>query len=262
MKRFAIQSVLVLGLVPVAGYADLVDTRTDTDANGATVDGALGADEYGTGNAYSYTGGGSGFGGTLGNGLLYMNSDATNLYVGFQPGNDLNDNVAILLDTRAGGFTDADMNDNADGGRRASSQQTLNADDAYSILPDFSIVIGSFGIVSFELAAGGDGSLIFIDYNGTFTGNDKNLFREYTIPLASIGSGSGSNIDFFAAYVSDSGFNSNESIPAYDALNSGGNPGFDGPSAGYGNYDRFVTVPEPSALALLALGLIGIARRR
>lgn len=259
-KQFAIIS--MLGLAVGSAAADLKDTRTDTDATGASVDGVLSADEYGTGNGYGYTGGGGGFGGTLGSGALYLQSDATNLYVGFQPGGDLNDNVVIMFDTRAGGFTDADMADRADGGRRGSSEQTLNADDSYPILPDFSIVIGNFGIVSFELAAGGDGSLIFKDYNGTFTGNDKNLFREYAIPLSTLGSGAGQNIDFFVAYVSDSSYNSNESIPVSEGLNGGDNPGFDGPSAGYANYDRFVTIPEPSALALLALGGLGLIRRR
>lgn len=70
--------------------------------HGATVNGSLSGGEYG-GGSYVYTGGGTGFGGTVGNGRLYMDSDATNLYIGFQAGGDLNDLVTILLDTHRAG---------------------------------------------------------------------------------------------------------------------------------------------------------------
>lgn len=262
---------LVVAALAGAANAGLVDTRVDSTLTGASVDGTLGAGEYG-GGAYNYLGAGSGFGGTLGNGALYFDSDGTNLYIGFQAGANLDNNVTILLDTRAGGFTDAGMSDNADGARRNSSNLALNADDAFdaNFLPDFSIVIGNFGIVSFELTgSGNDGSLNFIDFNGTFNGNGTG-FREYAISLASIGSGSNRNIDFFAALISDSGYASNESVPAYEPLQANGNPGFgDGQfggtigTPGYGNYNRFTTVPTPGAAALLALGgLVAVRRRR
>lgn len=261
--KFAAFTVCALAGMATAG---LTDTRTDTTPTGAVVDGILSPGEYGNG-AYNYAGAGSGFGGTLGNGTLYFDSDATNLYIGFQPGGDLNDNVTILFDTRAGGFTDATMSDTGDGARRNSTELALNADDAFpaGFLADFSIVIGSFGIVSFELTGG---SLNFIDYSGTFTGNAA-TFREYALPLASLGTGPNSNIDFFAAYVSDGGYASNESIPASPALQANGNPGFgDGQfggtigTPGYENFDRFQTVPTPGALALLGLGGLITARRR
>ncbi len=253
-------------LLASAANAALVDTRVDTTPAGAAVDGVLSAGEYGSGT-YSYRGAGGGFGGTLGGGTMYFDSDATNLYIGLQVGGNLNDNVTILLDTRAGGFVDATMSDQADGGRRNSTELALNADDAFpaGFLADYSIVIGSFGIVSFELTSG---SLNFISYDGTFSGNGTN-FREFAIPLASIGSGANMNIDFFAAYVSDSGYASNESVPASPALQANGNPGFgDGQfggtigTPGYENFDRFTTVPTPGALALLGLGGLVAGRRR
>ncbi|MFN8730155.1 MAG: hypothetical protein ACK5Z4_09895, partial [Planctomyces sp.] len=74
-------------------------------------------------------GAGSGFGGTLGSGSISMDVVGSNLVISFAAGGSLNDLVAIFLDTRSGGFTDADMNDNADGGRRAISNLTRDIND-------------------------------------------------------------------------------------------------------------------------------------
>ena len=182
-RIFSVAVVLSFGATAFGG---LVTTHTDTDASGATVDGTISANEYGPGNSYSYTGAGGGFGGTLGGGALYFQSDASNLYVGFQPGNNLNDNVVIHLDTRAGGFTDADMNDTADPGRNLISNLTRDVDDPYpvGILPDYGLVIGGFGIVLFELNAGNTpGHLNFLQFDGTFTGNNPALARDRDPPV-------------------------------------------------------------------------------
>jgi hypothetical protein len=70
--------------------------------DGAFVDGSIATGEY---VSYSYTGDGTGFGGPLGNGTLYFESDATRLYIGASIAGALGSNIiAIFLDTQAGGF--------------------------------------------------------------------------------------------------------------------------------------------------------------
>jgi hypothetical protein len=256
--------VLALALAASAASAALVDTRIDTTPGGAAVDGSIGANEYGPANVYSYTGGGGGFGGTLGAGTLHLESDLSNLYIGFQPANPLNDNVVILLDTRSGGFFDADMNDTADPGRNLSSNLTRDVDDVFPFPADYSIVIGSFGIVVFELNAGNtSGHLAFVQFDGTFTGNDPGLAREIAIPLSSLASPA--VIDFFVGYGSNDNYMSDESIPT-QSFNGGGNLGYDNNGTfqpvNWANYNRFVVIPEPATGLLLLAGLIAFSRRR
>ena len=109
----------------VSAPATLITQRTDTDQAGATVNGSIGVNEYGPANSYSFTGGGSGFSGWLGNSTLYANSDGVNLTLGFSNlginGNA--DQYIIFLDTRPGGFqTDGAMSDVSDGGRANASR--------------------------------------------------------------------------------------------------------------------------------------------
>jgi hypothetical protein len=190
-----------------------------------------------------------------------MDSDVNNVYIGFQPGNSLNDNVVIHLDTKAGGFTDAAMNDTADPGRNLLTNLTRDVDDVFpaGILPDYGVVIGSFGTVSFELTGG---TLNFLAFQGDQTGNNAALAREFAIPKASIGNPSA--VDFFVSYGSDTNFMSNESIPA-DGFNAGGNPGFDNNGTflpvTHANNDQFL-VPEPASLGLMGIAASGLLGRR
>ncbi|MFN7440781.1 MAG: hypothetical protein ACK5TV_11405, partial [Phycisphaerales bacterium] len=156
-------------------------------------------------------GAGSGFGGTLGSGSISMDVVGSNLVISFAAGGSLNDLVAIFLDTRSGGFTDADMNDNADGGRRAISNLTRDINDngpAGMGAADFGLVIAGFGSVLFQLNAGStDGHLQFEIFNGT---------QNISIPLALLGNPS--QVDYYAADDSDRGYSSNESLPASTGL--------------------------------------------
>ena len=235
-----------------------------TSAIGASAQAALVSTQYESAVPAVYAnGGGGGFGGTLGNGSISMDVVGTDLVISFTPGNAFNDIVGLFLDTRSGGFLDADMRDHADGGRTVLSELTLTQNDVYpvGVVPDFGLAIGNFGSVLFELNAGStDGHLNFLQFNAAPTIN---------IPLASLGNPA--QIDFFAGYASGGGYNSNESMPA-SVINGSGNPGFgDGQFGGlltggtYDNFNRFVIVPEPSVLALTSLLLMAFstaAKRR
>lgn len=255
---------MVIGCLSAAVQAAPATSILDTDAVGATVDGVISDNEYGEFNRYQFRGAGSGFGGTLGNGALYFQSTSSSLFVGFKPGAAVNDNVVIHLDTRAGGFTDAQMNDTADGGRNLSSNLTRDVNDVFpaEALPDYSLVIGGFGIVLFELNAGDSPNhLNFVQFSDAFQGNDANLAREIEIPLSSLGNPS--TINFFASYGSDTNFLSDETVPA-EPYNGQGNPGFGGAGdVSHENYDQFIVVaPEPGALGLIATASFGFLRRR
>ncbi|MFO0492221.1 MAG: hypothetical protein ACK51T_07255 [bacterium] len=202
-------------------------------------------------------GGGSGFGGTLGSGSITMEvvNSGADLRITFVPGNNVNDYVAIYLDTRAGGFTDAQMDDSADGGRRVISNLTRDSDDTFPILPDFGFAFWSgTQTVGFELTAGNTPG--HLNY---FAGSYSNAGWVQTISLAALGNPT--QIDWFAAYTSDSNYNSDESLPNSNI--AGGNPGFGaaGSTVAYTSFNRYL-IPTPGAAALLGLGGLALGRRR
>lgn len=224
----------------------LVTTRTDASLTGATVNGVLGANEYGPSNGYSFSGAGNGFGGTVGGATVYMKSDFTNLYIGFQPGGTALDNVAVLyLRTKTGGFTDGTMGDLTTSDRSVVSDLTLNPDDGFPFLANYAISIWNSGAGAFLYELQGTGTNhTFISNAGIQIGSGGTGgvgFRELVIPLSTLGMSPGGNVDFFMGYCSTTRSNSNESIPAYSPLNSASNPATNGPTAGYGTYHRFVT---------------------
>lgn len=218
-------------------------------------EGALALSQTDGATPVSYSnGGGTGFGGTLGAGSFTFDANGANLDITFTVSGSYGSNiVALYLDTRAGGFSDATMNDTADAGRNVITNLGSSGDETFPTgmtggLPDFGIAIGSFGTVLFELTGG---SLNFIAFNGTP--------GVISVPLASLGDPT--TIDWFAALSSDTNFLSNESLPQDPALNGAGNPGF-GATGTYSEFNRFVTVPEPAAALLGSVGLLAILRRR
>ncbi len=256
------------GTIRVCATSGATPANTITDANqtGATVNGTLGANEYGTGNSNVFSGGGTGFGGVIGgaSAKIYMKSDTSNLYIGFQPGAAVNDVVVIYLDTnQCSGQTDATMGDVSSSDRGVISNLGSFGNDTFPVQPDFAITIWNSGA----------GAFLYQLTNGTHTfisnaniipsaAGTTAVFREMSIPLTTLGLSPGSALDFFVAYCSTGNFNSNESIPPISALNSGTNPGTTA-TANYSAFDRYIlnlpctpigTVTGPSAPATQCAG--------
>lgn len=248
----------IFGIAMLAAFASsaqagLIQTLVDSNSQASNVvdDGFHNNAEY---EANYSNGGGSGFGGVFGPSTVSIDADASNIFFGSNAiTQNMGSNVIVIyLDTKAGGFTDATMNDTSDGGRNAVTNLAANAEDFFpdGFEADYAVMFGNGFALSFELTSG---SLIF-------QGNNDGA-SEVTVSRASLGLGSGNvGFNWFGAYISDSGFNSNESVPFQD-FNGGGNPGFD-TGSNYANYNRFEAVPEPASMTALALGALGLIRRR
>jgi hypothetical protein len=258
----------LLGMV-AASQAILVDTRFDLDetTSGFTLNTTATAAEYG--NA-GYTGGGAGFGGTLGAGSVFFDFSATKLNMGVNLGNNLNDIIVIYLDTKASGFVDSQMSDYADGGRRAISDLARDSNEVFdaTFRPDYAIAVGNFGNVMFELASGGNNSLIFKQFesnSSAYSTNNPGIAREISMNRSDLAlTGPLPSFNWSAFYVSGGGFMSNESMPAWASLNGAANPGFGtaGNDRDVSGYNRFAAVPEPGTMAALGLGAVALIRRR
>lgn len=210
-------------------------------------------------------GAGSGFGGTLGSGSITMSVVGSDLVISFAAGGAVNDYVALYLDTRSGGFSDSQMDDQGDDGRRVISNLTRDLVDNFPISPDFGVAFWSGGqTVAFELNAGNTPN--HLNYvNNSYNASGSSL----SIPLAVLGNPT--QIDWFAAYCSGGGYNSNESMGPSPTLQANGNVGFgDGqfggttPASGqvdYTSFNRYL-IPTPGAAALLGMGALAAGRRR
>jgi hypothetical protein len=256
MMRVAISLTMLACMVQDAPAA-LVTTHVDVSLNdGATVDGTIASGEY---VSYSYTGGGTGFDGPLGNGTLYFESDATSLYVGASVAGGLGSNIiAVFLDSQAGGFAnDSTLGDFADGGRRVASKLTRDSQDNFPVLADYVLEFGNGFTNVFRLKTG---SLDFIAPTSAGSGgNGGGGSREASIPLSTLGVTPGGSVDFFAVLISDTGFTSNEGIPNPN-LGSNPGPGFGSPSTpvNWPDYHRFTTAAIPEASAALAIPIAAV----
>ncbi len=249
-------SLIALGVVALAP-AQLVQTQTDSNLlPTVTVDGTIGSGEYG---ARYNNGGGLGFGGVLGRGEILIDADASSLHMGFVPGGTFNDYVVVYLDTKFGGFDDASMNDTGDPGRNVITNLARDRDELFpsGFFADYAVAFWNGGAVAFELTGGSLNFLSFANSAGP---------KELSMSLASLGLSGNFGFDWFAAYVSDTNFLSNETMPLDPSINGAGNPGFrpgGGPQGTvYNFYNRFEAVPEPGTMAALGLGVAAFLRRR
>ena len=252
--------IFIAALIASVSHAALITNRTDNDNAAATVNGSIGTSEYGPANAYSFTGGGSGFGGQLGPATLYVNSDASTLYLGFSglgiPA-DSNQYV-VYFHTRGGGYqpNGVDMSDTSDDGRRNTARLSLSGEEAVTFSdggssnrPDFALTFCNAGVVTggfsalFELTGAGT-NLGLVSHTAAGLGTPT---PEFSVSLASLGIGNGSNVDLAAFEISATGFMADEGLPA---TGLGGNPGFNAGNTNlFPDFHRFTVAtigpPEP-----------------
>lgn len=260
-----------LALLGWAGFAHAsrITLHTDTGLPGATVDGIIAADEYGPGNLYAFSGGGTGFDGRLGNATLHIESDTAYLYFGFENlGIHVNgDQYLVYLHTRPGGYQpdgvqmdDGVASNPGDAGRRNSSilstggvERVLFLDEGVTNAPDFALVFnnrlpGSGGFVAlFELRPAGEAHL----YRDVTAAGLNTATVEFEIPLHILGMAPGDAVDVAAYQISDTGFLSGEGIP--DLGQGNDNYEFNtGNTTEFEDFHRFLTIPEPAGLHRLA----------
>jgi hypothetical protein len=224
----------------VSASTDVVARSIADESPGApTLDGTLAQDEYGPANTYAFDGAGGGFGGTLGYGRMYVNSDAENLYVAFQPGALLNDYAVMYFDTRPGGFDDAGMNDAGDAGRSVVTSLGSGGDDTFPIQADYALLMHADGCTLFGLHA--DSLVELPTFSSNCGAGPAPLVREVAVPLASIAAAGGEHpVDFFIAYCSAALSNSNETNPPMISINTRPNPG-ESAGVAYTLFNRFIT---------------------
>lgn len=217
-----------------------------------------------TGNAATtfFGNGSTAWGGTVGNGNIVVNDDASGQLT-FQINASVGSNALVIyIDSKTGGFSSTSgFQDGADALRRAISgyDSTANAGGvgkSTTLMPfsaDFAIGIdGGWGGM-WELANGGNNSLI---YRSTALAGGFTSGNVLTLNVSDLGltANSGQSFNFFAMMVSTSGYTSPEFI---GASSISGNSGW-GNTQTVGAGSTYTLVPEPSSSLLMGIGLAGL----
>ena len=177
------------------------------------------------GQGQTYFGnGGTGFGGTLGNGSLTLTDDGTTVSGTFNNAAAFNNAVVLYIDSEAGGFSSTmGFTDVADGLRQAISgtngtdRTTATFDPGFE--PDYAVAFNATFAGVWELTTGSHNFVTSASIMGTGP-------YTFSFPLTAIGSPSGS-YDFAATLISETAFRSDEAI-GYTLPPMSMNPGFTG----------------------------------
>ncbi len=167
----------------------------------------------------------TGFGGTIGNGSLTISDNGTDITLALATAGSFNDILVVYFDSKTGGFANTTtFNDQSDGGRRAisgkSGSGTSNVSFPDGFNADYGLAWGNFGSVLFELAAGGDNSLVFKNFNASTS--------TVTFPKSMLGIDGAVIFKLIGTYVAESAYRSNEALVENigNGSEGGGNFGF------------------------------------
>ncbi len=264
---------LLTGLLLVTGHAvGDVTTIVDTTPGSATNDGIIGMGEY---VGFS-TGINGGFGNVIGSdSQLFVDSSSTGmLNFGLRKGGGgFNDVGVIYIDTGTGGLNGtAAITDNTSRGRAAISGNGEFMDSSELIFaPGFNASYAvalsyQFGVFAELYRIEGDGALTFVTEGNINPGmiDPSTAETEWEFSLGDLGLSNGDSFNFVATYLnSGNAFRSDEFHGVSQTTVPGGNIGNGGTTftLAPGDFNTFVTVPEPTA-AGLALALTGCAAMR
>jgi hypothetical protein len=267
-------SLSVLFALSLQTYAQ-VNTITDTTTGTATVDGTINVGEY-VGSAGGIN---SGFGDVIGTGsLLYIDSDTSgNLNFGLASGGrSVGEHGVIYIDSIAGGFTSTTNftdgtvgNDNL---RQAISGKTATSDATLTFAPGFEAdyAIGFLnGFVALWELQENSFHIFEKTLNSSFASAQT---AEFELTLADIGltANAGDSFDYFVTYMNaqdagnDNIFRSDEwiGVDSFPGVSPGTNP----VTLSAGDYNTFVSIPEPSTALMMLTGfaavLFSMRRRR
>jgi hypothetical protein len=178
--------------------------------------------------------GNMGFGGSVGTSNLTISESGSNITFTLGTARPDGNALVIYIDSKAGGFANTNtLEDEADGGRRAiSGDRDFSTDQSELTFPsgfepDYAVAWGDYGFVLFELVAGGNNSLGYLNF--------QNNASTATIDKGLIGITGAINFKVVTSLISGSGFRSNES---HTQSIMGGNPGWTDVT-----YSTFATYP-------------------
>jgi hypothetical protein len=194
-------------------------------------------------HAVNYAGNGNtSFGGDIGNGVLTLTDDGTNINgtLTCGQGDNMYNTLVIYVDTGAGGgfASTANFSDTGGGGDALriaisgySSQGRSTLTFTNGFAPQYAIALGpntaSYGGV-WQLANGGDNSLIFLtSANLSPLGTTAGPFT-FSFPATALGLTNGipATIKLLGTYISNSGYRSSEAVGGnvYGSFGAGWNP--------------------------------------